>query len=152
MADGINRNASEAIRAAAKMAADSLRAAKKELGIASPSKEFTDIGKNVDNSFADSVIANAYKIDRAMENVFGDMERAVNVRVNPNIAANAPSFREEATLALAGTSKAAGGNTYVTVQKVEIDASSVKDFNDVVSIMANLTSGQIAHGMAPMGV
>jgi hypothetical protein len=103
------------------------------------------MGLNVDTSFANSIMANAYKIDRAMENVFGDMERAVNVNMAPVTMDSLPSFRREAELALSvRDSRGTGNNFNVTIA---LNADSLDSVQKVLAVLDGLSSAPQGSGM-----
>jgi hypothetical protein len=65
LADGISRGGSEAINAAIDVARNALQAAKNELGVASPSKEFEKIGLFSDEGLAQGFEKQQNKVEEA---------------------------------------------------------------------------------------
>lgn len=115
---GISSAASSLFGAVSSVASNALGAAKRRLGIASPSKVFRDvIGVNISEGIAEGVYKGAPSALTAIDDLTSEMQ---NTNL-PNLALN-----QSATAFDAATQSGYAGNTYIINIDAEMDGTPIK--------------------------
>jgi hypothetical protein len=132
---GISSGTSSAVSSAVDVAKKIISATKKELGIQSPSRIFADIGRNTSLGFIEGIKDTESSINKTMNNVFGSLDRNVNVGWGVG-GLNRGGIQQQT---------AAPTRIYERgAINISINADNVKSFNDVVKVFENLEAGMIA--------
>lgn len=119
---------------------------KSVLGIKSPSKVFAEIGKFSGEGFINGLKSMSNKVDKAIDDVFGGLDRNIDYNVGFN-SSNTNPINSKINRTIFGETQKGIVNNYYTIGefKVTVSADSIKSMQDIFNLFDNFHQSSISY-------